>query len=176
MSLPPNNIEIINKLKAKTKENIKSLTENGMIYSDDKLQKNYIQNHSIEYSNNSKAIPINIIYHSLYDQDNLCQTSNGKLNFQRHNLSIRKDYDIKFDKKTFDKNLAPKYFKMQIEQCVKYFSDKKSIKDEIDDLDTYPKIFEFQYNYQHPVPNPSLFGPKLLQNTDNYKIIFVSPI
>ena len=48
--------------------------------------------------------------------------------------------------------------------------------DEIDDLDSYPKVFEFQYNYQHPVPNPVLFGPKLLQNTDNYKIIFISPI
>ena len=168
------NNEIMNKLKTITKQNIKSLTEQGVLYTDDKLQKNYIQNHSFE--NNAKAIPINIIYHSLYDQDNLCQTSNGKLNFQRYNLSVRNDYDIKFDKKTFDGNSAPKYFKMPINKCVNLFADNKSIKDEIDDLDSYPKVFEFQYNYQHPVPNPVLFGPKLLQNTDNYKIIFISPI
>ena len=54
------NNEIMNKLKTITKQNIKSLTEQGVLYADDKLQKNYIQNHSFE--NNSKAIPINIIY------------------------------------------------------------------------------------------------------------------
>ena len=168
----------LEQLKIKTKENFNSLIEKGLLYSNDNLQKNYIQNNSMEYSFNStkKPIPINIIYHSLYDQDNLCQSSNGKYNFQRHNLEFRKDYDINFDKKTFDNNSTPKYFKTPIDKCVNSLMDNKSIKDEIDDLDNYPKIFEFQYKYQHPIPNPVLFGPKLLQNTDNYKIIFISPI
>lgn len=173
-----NQRELLTKLKEKTKENIKSLLDKEMIYSDDKLQKNYIQNHSLEYSSSStkKPIPINVIYHSLYDQDNLCQSSNGKLNYNRHNLSVRNDYDIKYDKKTFDNDETPKYFKMPIDKCVKSVMENKSIVDEIDDLDNYPKIFEFQYQYQHPIPNPIMFGPKLLHNTDNYKIIFISPI
>lgn len=77
MSLPENPKEIINLLKTKTKENIQTLTDKGDIYTNDKLAKNYIQNHSVEHSlgSNKKAIPINIIYHCLYDQDNLCQSS-----------------------------------------------------------------------------------------------------
>ena len=178
MSDSQNLTSIINNLKEATKKNFQSLLDKGSIYAEDKIQKNYIQNYPIDYSLNStkKPIPINIIYHSLYDQDNLCQSSNGKLNFQRHNFSIRKDYDINYDKKTFDNNETPKYFKIPIKDCVKSFIENKSIKDEIDDLDNYPKIFEFQYKYQHPIPNPVLFGPKLLENTDNYKIIFISPI
>ena len=178
MSLPENPKEIINLLKTKTKENIQTLTDKGDIYTNDKLAKNYIQNHSVEHSlgSNKKAIPINIIYHCLYDQDNLCQSSKGKLNYQRNIFSERNDYDIKFDKKTFDNKLTPKYFNKPLAQCVKSFIENKSIKEDIDDLDNYPKIFEFQYNYQHPLPNPVFLGPKLLENTDNYKIIFISPI
>jgi len=178
MSIPNDNKDIIDKLKIITEENIKSLIEQEILYSDNKFHKNFIQNHSLEYLNNSinKPIPINLIYHSLYDQDNFCQLSNGKLNFQRHNFSIRNDYDIKYNKKFFDNNSVPKYFKKQIDKCVQSIFDNESIKDEIDDLDNYPKIFEFQYNYQHPIPNPVIFGPKLLENTDSYKIIFISPI
>ena len=178
MSIPNDYKNIIDKLKIKNEENIKSLIEQEILYSDDKFQKNYIQNHSLDYFNKSikKPILINIIYHSLYDQDNLCQSSNEKLNFQRHYFSVRNDYDIKYEQKFFDNNTAPKYFKKQIDKCVKLFLDNESIKDDIDDLDNYPKIFEFKYNYQHPIPNPIMFGPKLLENTDNYKIIFISPI
>ena len=178
MSIPNDYKNILDKLKIITEENIKSLIEQEILYSDDKFQKNYIQNHSLDYLNKSikKPIPINIIYHSLYDQDNLCQSSNGKLNFQRHIFSVRNDYDIKYDQKFFDNNTAPKYFKKQIDKCVKSFFDNESIKDDIDDLDNYPKVFEFKYNYQHPIPNPIMFGPKLLENTDNSKIIFISPI
>ena len=170
--------DIINQLKEKTKENFKSLVEEGTLFSEDKFEKKYIQNHPMEYKANSskKPIPLNIIYHSLYDQDNLCQSSNGKLNFQRHGLSIKNDYDIVYDKKTFNNNNTPKYFKIPLAQCVSSLLENKSIKDEINDLDNYPKVLEFKYVYQHPIPNPVLFGPKLLKNTDLYKIIFISPI
>ena len=173
-----NNTDILNQLKEKTKENIKSLLAKGIIYSDDKLEKQYIQNHSMVYTLNSikKAIPLNIIYHSIYNQDYLCQSSNGKLNFNRNIFSTRKDYDIVYDKKSFNNHNAPKYYKIPIEQAVSSLIENKSIKEEIDDLDNYPKIFEFKYVYQHPIPNPSFMGPKLLKNTDQYKIIFISPI
>ena len=67
---------------------------------------------------------------------------------------------------------------MTIEESVKNFIESNnSIQDKINDYITeYPKIFEFQYNYQHPVPKPVFMGPKLLSNTDRHKIIFVSPI
>ena len=178
MSNLPNN-ELLKMLKEKTKENIKTLIEKEMIYKDEQLTKNYSVNISMEYTNNSvkKPIPINIIYHTLYDQETNCQSSNGKQSFQRHIFSGNKDYDIKFDKKTLDNNSAPNFFKMKIEEsCKNFIESNNSIKDKIDDLDNYPKIFEFQYNYQHPIPKPVFMGPKLLQNTDTHKIIFISPI
>ena len=173
------NNELLKMLKEKTKENIKTLIEKEMIYKDEQLTKNYSVNISMEYTNNSvkKPIPINIIYHTLYDQETNCQSSNGKQSFQRHIFSGNKDYDIKFDKKTLDNNSAPNFFKMKIEEsCKNFIESNNSIKDKIDDLDNYPKIFEFQYNYQHPIPKPVFMGPKLLQNTDTHKIIFISPI
>ena len=173
------NNELLKMLKEKTKENIKTLIEKEMIYKDEQLTKNYSVNISMEYTNNSvkKPIPINIIYHTLYDQETNCQSSNGKQSFQRHIFSGNKDYDINFDKKTLDNNSAPNFFKMKIEESFKNFIESNnSIKDKIDDLDNYPKIFEFQYNYQHPIPKPVFMGPKLLQNTDTHKIIFISPI
>ena len=117
MSNPSNN-EIIKMLNEKTKENIKSLCEKEIIFKNEQLQKNYSVNISMEYTNNSdkKPIPINIIYHSLYDQETNCQSSNGKLSFQRHLFSSNKDYDIKFDKNTLDNNSAPNFFKMKIEK------------------------------------------------------------
>ena len=171
--------ELLKMLNEKTKENIKTLIEKEMIYKDEQLTKNYSVNISMEYTNNSvkKPIPINIIYHTLYDQETNCQSSNGKQSFQRHIFSGNKDYDIKFDKKTLDNNSAPNFFKMKIEEsCKNFIESNNSIKDKIDDLDNYPKIFEFQYNYQHPIPKPVFMGPKLLQNTDTHKIIFISPI
>ena len=173
------NNELLKMLNEKTKENIKTLIEKEMIYKDEQLTKNYSVNISMEYTNNSvkKPIPINIIYHTLYDQETNCQSSNGKQSFQRHIFSGNKDYDIKFDKKTLDNNSAPNFFKMKIEEsCKNFIESNNSIKDKIDDLDNYPKIFEFQYNYQHPIPKPVFMGPKLLQNTDTHKIIFISPI
>ena len=171
--------ELLKQLKEKTKENIKSLTEKGSIYKEDQLQKNYSVNKPMEYLINGikKAIPINIIYHALYDQETPCQESGGKLIFSRHIFSLHKDYDIKFDKKTLDNTSLPTFFKMSIEESVKsYINANNSIQDKIDDNNNYPKIFEFQYNYQHPVPKPVFMGPKLLINTDSYKIIFISPI
>ena len=180
MSKPSNNKELLNQLKEKTKENIKSLIDQGSIFKDEQIQKNYSVNTPMEYSNNSqkKPIPINIIYHSLYDQETPCQTSNGKLILSRHVFSLHKDYDIKYDKKTLDNSSAPKFFKMTIEESVKNFIESNnSIQDNVDDYTSnYPKIFEFQYNYQHPIPKPVFMGPKLLVNTDSYKIVFVSPI
>ena len=173
------NNELLKMLNEKTKENIKTLSEKEMIFKNEQLQKNYSVNVSMEYTNNSdkKSIPINIIYHTLYDQETNCQSSNGKQSFQRHLFTSNKDYDINFDKKTLDNNLAPNFFKMKIEESLKNFIESNnSIKDKIDDLDNYPKIFEFQYNYQHPIPKPVFMGPKLLQNTDSHKIIFISPI
>jgi len=173
------NNELLKMLNEKTKENIKILSEKEMIFKNEQLQKNYSVNVSMEYTNNSgkKPIPINIIYHSLYDQETNCQSSNGKQSFQRHLFTSNKDYDIIFDKKTLDNNSAPNFFKMKIEESLKNFIESNnSIKDKIDDLDNYPKIFEFQYNYQHPIPKPVFMGPKLLQNTDSHKIIFISPI
>lgn len=172
----PDNKELLNQLKEKTKENIKSLTEQGSIFKDEEMEKNYTVNNSVEYTN-KKPIPINIIYHTLYDQETKCQSSNGKLSFNKHIFDLHKDYDIKFDKQTLDNNSAPKFFKMQISDSVKnYIESNESIKDNIDDLNNYPKIFEFKYNYQHPIPKPVFMGPKLLENTDYYKIIFISPI
>ena len=171
--------ELLKMLNEKTKENIKTLSEKEKIFKNEQLAKNYSVNISMEYTNNSekKPIPINIIYHTLYDQETNCQSSNGKQSFQRHLFSNNKDYDIKFDKKTLDNNSAPNFFKMKIEESFKNFIESNnSIKDKIDDLDNYPKIFEFQYNYQHPIPKPVFMGPKLLQNTDSHKIIFISPI
>ena len=142
------NNELLKMLKEKTKENIKTLIEKEMIYKDEQLTKNYSVNISMEYTNNSvkKPIPINIIYHTLYDQETNCQSSNGKQSFQRHIFSGNKDYDIKFDKKTLDNNSAPNFFKMKIEEsCKNFIESNNSIKDKIDDLDNYPKIFEFQY-------------------------------
>ena len=179
MSTPSDNKELLSLLKEKTKENIKSLIEQGLIFKEEELQKNYTVNNSVEYSNNSvkKPIPINIIYHSLYDQETNCQSSDGKLSFTRHIFSINKDYDIKFDKNTLDNNSAPNFFKMSIEESVKnIIESNNSIKDKTDDLNSYPKIFEFQYNYQHPIPKPVFMGPKLLENTDYFKIAFISPI
>ena len=180
MSSSSSNKELLRQLEEKTKENIKSLLEQGSIYKDEELQKNYSVNVPMEYPYNSKKvpIPINIIYHSLYDQETPCQSSNGKLILARHIFSLHKDYDIKFDKKSLDNNSTPQFFKMSIEESVKNFIESNnSIKDKIDDYITdYPKIFEFQYNYQHPVPKPVFMGPKLLSNTDRHKIIFVSPI
>ncbi len=173
------NNELLKMLNEKTKENIKTLSEKEMIFKNEQLQKNYSVNVSMEYTNNSgkKPIPINIIYHTLYDQETNCQSSNGKQSFQRHLFTSNKDYDIIFDKKTLDNNSAPNFFKMKIEESLKNFIESNnSIKDKIDDLDNYPKIFEFQYNYQHPIPKPVFMGPKLLQNTDSHKIIFISPI
>lgn len=178
MSVPENK-ELLNQLKEKTKENIKSLTEQGLIFKEEEIQKNYTINYSMEYSANSlkKPIPINIIYHSLYDQETKCQSSNGTLCLTRHAFSINKDYDIKFDQKSLDNNSAPAFFKMTIEESVKnYMESNNSIKDKIDDLNNYPKIFDFQYNYQHPIPKPVFMGPKLLTNIDLYRIIFISPI
>jgi len=178
MSNPSNN-ELLKMLNEKTKENIKSLSEKEIIFKNEQLQKNYSVNVSMEYTNNSdkKPIPINIIYHTLYDQETNCQSSNGKQSFQRYLFSNNKDYDIKFEKKTLDNNSAPNFFKMKIEESFKnYIESKNSIKDKIDDLNNYPKVFEFQYNYQHPIPKPVFMGPKLLQNTDTHKIIFISPI
>ena len=178
MSNLPSN-ELLKMLNEKTKENIKTLSEKEMIFNNEQLTKNYSVNISMEYTNNSekKPIPINIIYHTLYDQETNCQSSNGKQSFQRHIFSSNKDYDIKFDKKTLDNNSAPNFFKMKIEEsCKNFIESNNSIKDKIDDLDNYPKIFEFQYNYQHPIPKPVFMGPKLLQNTDSHKIIFISPI
>ena len=171
--------ELLNQLKEKTKETIKSLTEKSLIYKEDQLQKNYSVNKPMEYLINGvkKAIPLNIIYHALYDQETPCQESKGKLIFSRHIFSLHKDYDIKYDKKTLDNTSLPKFFKMSIEESVKnYIQANHSIQDKIDDNNNYPKIFEFQYNYQHPVPKPVFMGPKLLVNTDSYKIIFISPI
>ena len=171
--------ELLKMLNEKTKQNIKTLSEKEMIFKNEQLTKNYSVNISMEYTNNSekKPIPINIIYHTLYDQETNCQSSNGKLSFQRHLFSSNKDYDIQFDKKTLDNNSVPNFFKMKIEESFKNFIESNnSIKDKIDDLDNYPKIFEFQYNYQHPIPKPVFMGPKLLQNTDSHKIIFISPI
>jgi len=171
--------ELLKMLNEKTKENIKSLSEKEIIFKNEQLQKNYSVNVSMEYTNNSdkKPIPINIIYHNLYDQETNCQSSNGKQSFQKYLFSSNKDYDIKFEKKTLDNNSAPNFFKMKIEESFKnYIEAKNSIKDKIDDLDSYPKVFEFQYNYQHPIPKPVFMGPKLLQNTDTHKIIFISPI
>ena len=180
MSSPSANKELLNQLKEKTKENLNNLREKGLIYKEDQLQKNYTVNKPMEYQNNSnkKPIPLNIIYHTLYDQETPCQSSNGKLTFNRHIFSLHKDYDIKFDKKTLDNSSLPNFFKMTIEESVKnYIDSNNSIQDKIDDLNSnYPKIFEFQYNYQHPIPKPVFMGPKLLLNTDSYKIIFVSPI
>ena len=173
------NNELLKMLNEKTKENIKTLSEKEMIFKNEQLQKNYSVNVSMEYTNNSgkKPIPINIIYHTLYDQETNCQSSNGKQSFQRHLFTSNKDYDIIFDKKTLDNNSAPNFFKMKIEESLKNFIESNnSIKDKMDDLDNYPKIFEFQYNYQHPIPKPVFMGPKLLQNTDSHKIIFISPI
>jgi len=173
------NNELLKMLNEKTKENIKSLSEKEIIFKNEQLQKNYSVNVSMEYTNNSekKPIPINIIYHTLYDQETNCQSSNGKQSFQRYLFSNNKDYDIKFEKKTLDNNSAPNFFKMKIEESFKnYIESKNSIKDKIDDLNNYPKVFEFQYNYQHPIPKPVFMGPKLLQNTDTHKIIFISPI
>jgi len=173
------NNELLKMLNEKTKENIKTLSEKEMIFKNEQLQKNYSVNVSMEYTNNSgkKPIPINIIYHTLYDQETNCQSSNGKQSFQRHLFTSNKDYDIIFDKKTLDNNSAPNFFKMKIEESLKNFIESNnSIKEKIDDLDNYPKIFEFQYNYQHPIPKPVFMGPKLLQNTDSHKIIFISPI
>jgi len=178
MSNPSNN-ELLKMLNEKTKENIKSLSEKEIIFKNEQLQKKYSVNVSMEYTNNSdkKPIPINIIYHTLYDQETNCQSSNGKQSFQRYLFSNNKDYDIKFEKKTLDNNSAPNFFKMKIEESFKnYIESKNSIKDKIDDLNNYPKVFEFQYNYQHPIPKPVFMGPKLLQNTDTHKIIFISPI
>ena len=171
--------ELLKMLNEKTKENIKSLSEKEIIFKNEQLQKNYSVNVSMEYTNNSekKPIPINIIYHNLYDQETNCQSSNGKQSFQKYLFSSNKDYDIKFEKKTLDNNSAPNFFKMKIEESFKnYIEAKNSIKDKIDDLNNYPKVFEFQYNYQHPIPKPVFMGPKLLQNTDTHKIIFISPI
>ena len=179
MSIPSDNKELLRILKEKTKENIKSLTKKGLIFKEEELQKNYTINYSIEYTNNSlkKPIPINVIYHSLYDQETNCQSSNGKLSFTQHIFSTNKDYDINFDKNTLDNSAAPNFFKMSIEESVKnYMESNNSIKDKIDDLNNYPKIFEFQYKYQHPIPKPVFMGPKLLSNTDTFKIVFISPI
>ena len=174
-----NTKELLNQLKEKTKENMKSLIEKGSIYKEDQLQKNFSVNKPMEYLINGvkKPIPINIIYHALYDQETPCQESNGKLIFSRHIFSLHKDYDIKYDKKTIDNTSLPKFFKMSIEESVKnYIHSNNSIQDKIDDNNNYPKIFEFQYNYQHPIPKPVFMGPKLLSNSDAYKIIFISPI
>ena len=78
--------ELLNQLKEKTKETIKLLTEKGSIYKEDQLQKNYSINKPMEYLINGvkKAIPLNIIYHVLYDQETPCQKSKGKLIFSRH--------------------------------------------------------------------------------------------
>ena len=179
MSILSNNKELLNQLIEKTKENIKILVQNGKIFKDEEFQKAYSINNEVQYTYNSlkKPIPINIIYHSLYDQETKCQTSNGKMNLTMYQLSLKNDYDIKFDKKTLNNNSAPKFFKIPIEKSVKLFIESNnSIKKYIDDLNNYPKIFEFQYNYQHPVPNPTFMGTKLFTNTDSYKIIFVSPI
>ena len=179
MSTPSDSKNIIKLLKEKTKENLKLLLEQGSIFKDEELQKNFTINNSMEYSNKSikKPIPLNIIYHSLYDQETKCQTSNGKLNLMRHGFEKNKDYDIDFDKKTLDNNSAPNFFKMTIGESVKnYIEGNNSINDKIDDLNNYPKIFEFKYHYQHPIPKPVFMGPKLLENTDNHKIIFISPI
>ena len=179
MSNQPSTKELLNQLKEKTKENIKSLVQKGSIYKEDQLQKNYSVNQSMEYLINGvkKPIPINVIYHSLYDQETPCQESKGKLIFAKHIFSLHKDYDIKFDKKTLDNSSLPKFFKMSIEDSIKnYIEANNSMQDKIDDNNNYPKIFEFQYNYQHPVPKPVFMGPKLLINTDSYKIIFISPI
>ena len=179
MSSSSSNKELLRQLEEKTKENIKSLLEQGSIYKDEELQKNYSVNVPMEYPYNSKKvpIPINIIYHSLYDQETPCQSSNGKLILARHIFSLHKDYDIKFDKKSLDNNSTPQFFKMSIEESVKNFIESNnSIKDKIDDLNNYPKIFDFQYKYQHPIPKPVFMGPKLLSNTDTFKIVFISPI
>jgi hypothetical protein len=176
MSVPSDDKELLSQLKEKTKENLKTLAEQGTIFKDEQLQKNYTVNNSVEYLN-KKAIPINIIYHSLYDQETKCQLSNNTLSFNRHIFESQKDYDIKFDKQTLDNSSAPKFFKMEISEAVKnYIESSNSIKDNLDDLNNYPIIFEFNYNYQHPVPKPVFMGPKLLENTDHHKIIFISPI
>ena len=179
MSIPSNKNELLSQLKEKTKENINNLTQKGLIYKEGEFQKNYIQNNEIQYSNNSlkNPIPTNIIYHSLYDPETKCQLSNGKLNFILHTFSINKDYDIKYDKNSLDNQSLPKFYKMSFKESVKLFIESNnSIIEYIKDLKNYPKIFEFQYNYQHPIPNPTFMGPKLLNYIDSYKIIFISPL
>ena len=176
MSVPSGDKELLSQLNEKTKESIKTLRDQGSIFKDEEFQKNYTVNKSMEYSN-KKAIPINLIYHSLYDQETKCQLSNNTLTFNNHLFTSNKDYDIKFDKQTLDNGSAPNFFKMDIPEAIKnYIESSNSIKDKIDDLNSYPKIFEFNYNYQHPIPKPVFMGPKLLENTDNYKIVFISPI
>lgn len=123
-------------------------------------------------------IPIYLIFNILYNPQ-YCSKAfpNFDSNFIRSLQNIRNEYDIVFTETNFNLGNIPSYFTRKAEETFNFLSKFpiEEIPSFIEECRKYPLVQEFNYTYYHPIPNPILLGPKLLQINDTYKFVFMSP-
>lgn len=176
------NSELIKRLNEITKQNFDKLYQEEKITKMEQFTKNFIQNKKIEYSyENSKVpFPLSILFEILCDPEKATKISGEeKFNFDRYLLKLNDDYDITFNQGTYDKESIPELFKLSIDESLNIFNEESKIselKEKLNNMDSYPKIFEYDYLYQHPVKKKIMMGPTKLGVNDKYKIGIISPI